>query len=80
YVFQYATGISGAHALAQNVLAGKPGAADNYLAFLKAGSSLYPLEALKLAGVDLTTPEPVEQTFGVLAGMVDRLETLVNGG
>ncbi len=77
YTYQYATGISGAHALAAKVLAGEPNAADNYLAFLKAGSSLYPLDALKLAGVDMTTPEPVERAFGVLAGLVDRLERLV---
>ena len=74
YAYQYATGISGAHALAAGVLKGAPDAAERYLAFLKAGDSLYPLDALKLAGVDLTTPEPVEQTFGVLAQLVDRLE------
>jgi oligoendopeptidase F len=79
YVYQYATGISGAHALAEGVLSGRPGAVDRYLAFLKAGSSQYPLDALKAAGVDLTTSEPVEQTFGVLAGLVDRLEGLVAG-
>ncbi len=77
YVYQYATGISGAHALAEGVLAGAPGAAESYLAFLKAGGSLYPLDALKLAGVDLTTPEPVEQTFGVLTRLVDRLERAI---
>ncbi len=77
YVFQYATGISGAHALAQRVLDGEPGAADDYLAFLNAGSSEYALDVLKRAGVDLTTPEPVETTFGVLAQFVDRLETLI---
>ncbi|HEY84145.1 MAG TPA: oligoendopeptidase F [Chloroflexi bacterium] len=77
YVYQYATGISGAHALAQKVLSGEAGAVDNYLAFLKAGSSLYPLDALKLAGVDLTTPDPVEQTFKVMADLVDRLEQLL---
>ncbi len=77
YVYQYATGISGAHALAKGILEGRPGAVDNYLSFLKAGSSLYPLEALKLAGVDMRSPEPVEETFAVLAGLVDRLEALV---
>lgn len=77
YVYQYATGISGAHALAGNILAGQPNAVDNYLSFLKAGSSLYPLDALRLAGVDLTTPEPVEQTFGVLAQLIDRLEQVL---
>lgn len=77
YVYQYATGISGAHALAQRVRTGGKRAAEEYLAFLKAGNSLYPLDALKLAGVDLTSPEPIEQTFAVLAGLVDRLEGLL---
>jgi oligoendopeptidase F len=77
YVFQYATGISGAHALAAGVLAGEQDAADKYIRFLSAGSSVYPIDALKLAGVDLTTPEAVERTFDVLKQMVDRLETLV---
>jgi oligoendopeptidase F len=77
YVFQYATGISGANALAQRILEGTPGTAEAYLGFLKAGSSAYPLDVLKRAGVDLTTPEPVERTFSVLSGMVDRLEKLV---
>ncbi len=76
YVYQYATGISGAHALAGRILGGVPGAPDDYLKFLRAGSSVYPLEALKLAGVDLTTPVAVEAAFAVLAGMVDRLEGL----
>ncbi len=44
---------------------------------MKAGGSLYPVDALKLAGVDMTTPEPVEAAFAVLAGLVDRLEKLV---
>jgi oligoendopeptidase F len=76
YVYQYATGISGAHALAGRILAGVPNAAEDYLKFLRAGSSVYPLDALKLAGVDLTTPEPVEAAFKVLSGMVDRMEAL----
>jgi oligoendopeptidase F len=77
YTFQYATGIAGAHALAKRVLMGGPDAANDYLNFLKAGGSLYPLDALKLAGVDLSTPEPVERAFGVLADYVDRLERLL---
>ena len=76
YVYQYATGISGAHALVDGILSGKPDAAEKYLEFLKLGGSLYPLDALKLAGVDLTTPAPVEKAFAVLAGLVDRLEQL----
>lgn len=77
YVYQYATGISAAHSLAQDILAGKAKASNNFLNFLKAGGSVYPLEALKIAGVDMTSPEPVETTFGILAGYVDRLEALV---
>ncbi|MCC7210023.1 MAG: oligoendopeptidase F [Anaerolineae bacterium] len=77
YPFQYATGISAAHALADRVLSGEPGAVEDYLGFLKSGSSAYPLDVLKRAGADLTTPEPVERAFKVLAGLVDRLETLV---
>ncbi|MFZ0532872.1 MAG: oligoendopeptidase F [Anaerolineales bacterium] len=76
YVYQYATGISGAHALVDGILSGKPGAASKYLEFLKLGGSMYPLDALQMAGVDLTSPEPVEKAFGVLAGLVDRLEKL----
>jgi len=45
--------------------------------FLKSGGSRYPLDALKLAGVDLTTPVPVRAAFQVLAENVDRLEKLV---
>ena len=52
---------------------------DSYLAMLKAGGSIYPLDALKMAGVDLSTPEPVRETFAVLAGLIDRLELLVEG-
>lgn len=76
YVYQYATGISGAHALARGVLDGKPGAAESYLNFLRAGSSMYPLDALKMGGVDLTSPAPVEEAFAVMTDAVDRLEKL----
>lgn len=77
YVYQYATGISGAQALADGVLSGKKSAAKKYLDFLKAGGSRYPLEALQKAGVDLTTPEPVEAAFAGLAEVVERLETVI---
>jgi len=77
YTFQYATGISAAHALSEGILAGEAGAAERYLQFLRAGSSVPPLEALKLAGVDMTTPEPIERAFGVLSRLIDRLEALI---
>jgi len=76
YVFEYATGISAAHALSNRILAGVPKAVQDYLSFLSAGGSVYPLDALKIAGVDLRTPSAVEETFDVLSGYVDKLETL----
>lgn len=77
YVYMYATGISGAHALSGGILDGQPGAVERYLDFLKSGGSRYALDALKMAGVDLTQVEPVEKAFSVLSGLVDRLEKLV---
>lgn len=79
YAYQYTTGIAGAHTLAEGVLSGSAKAQQNYLAFLKAGDSLYPVDALQLAGVDLTTPEPIHKTFKVLEHYIDRLEELLLG-
>ncbi len=77
YVYQYATGISGANALATRVLRGDLHAVERYLSFLKAGSSLYPLDALKAAGVDLTSPVPIREAFAAMNGSIARLEELV---
>lgn len=77
YVYAYATGISGAHALAGCILRREPNAVEDYLAFLKSGSSDYSLNVLKKAGVDLTTPQAVEETFAVMESYIDRLETLL---
>ncbi len=77
YVYQYATGISGAHALSGRILRREKNAVEDYLGFLKSGSCAYPLEVLKHAGVDLTSPKPVEETFSVMEGYIDRLEKLV---
>ncbi len=76
YVYAYATGISGAHALSRRVLDGTKNAVEDYTKFLKAGSSMYPLGALKMAGVDLTKPDAVEETFAVMSEYIDRLEKL----
>lgn len=76
YVYQYATGIAAAHALADKVAAGTNGAVDKYFGFLRAGSSRFPLDTLRSAGVDMLSPEPMEKAFAVLARMVDRLEEL----
>ena len=77
YVYSYATGISGAHALAGRILRGEPNAVEDYLGFLKSGSSDYSLNVLRRAGVDMTTPQPVEETFAVMESYIDRLEKLV---
>lgn len=77
YVYAYATGIAGANILSKRITSGQEGAVDNYLDFLKAGSSDYPLDVLKRAGVDLTNPQAVEETFALLSDMVDRLENLL---
>jgi oligoendopeptidase F len=78
YVYAYATGISGAHALAGRILRGEPNAVEDYLGFLKSGSSDYSLNILRKAGVDMTSPKPVEETFAVMEGYIDRLEKLLN--
>jgi oligoendopeptidase F len=77
YVYQYATGIAGAHHLASRVVAGDKGAAQAYVAFLKSGGSMYPLEGLKLAGVDMSSAEPVRAAFETLAATVTGLEQLL---
>lgn len=71
YVYQYATGFCSAVAIAQGIL--DTGCADGYLAFLKTGASDYPIEELKLAGIDLTTPEPVKRALKVFSDTVDEL-------
>lgn len=78
YTYQYATGISAAHALAARVLGGEPGAVDDYLGFLSAGGSDFPLNILRRAGVDMTSPEPVDRAFATLSDLVDRLEAIVD--
>lgn len=78
YVYQYATGISGAYALSKRILSGEEGAVDAYLSFLKAGGSMYALDVLKMAGVDLTTTFAIEEAFNALSEMVDRLEKLLS--
>lgn len=76
YTFQYAVGISAASALSEGVLAGKGGAVERYLSFLKAGGSLYTMDLFELAGVDMTSAEAIEAAFRVLADLVDQLERL----
>lgn len=77
YVYQYATGISAASALVQQILQeGKP-AVDRYLKFLSSGSSDYSIELLKKAGVDMTTPQPVRQAFQLFESHLEQMEQLL---
>jgi len=77
YVFQYSTGISAAVALVQDILAEGQPAADRYLDFLKRGSSEYPLELLRAAGVDMSTSDPIERALDVYDERLEQAEELV---
>src|SRR5205085_2274736 len=77
YVYQYATGISAACALVQQILhEGKPAVA-RYLKFLSSGSSDYSIELLKKAGVDMTSPEPVRQALQLFESHLSQMEQLM---
>ncbi|MBM4010172.1 MAG: oligoendopeptidase F [Planctomycetes bacterium] len=77
YVYKYATGLAAAITLAKQVGDREPGALDRYLGFLKGGSSKWPLDLLRDAGVDLERPEPVAIALGHFAELVDELATLL---
>ena len=77
YVYKYATGISAAVALSERVLSGERGSVDAYLDFLRSGGSKFPLETLKAAGVDMTTPAPIESTLRLFERRLDELEALL---
>jgi len=77
YVYKYATGLSAAVDISSMILAGKPGAVDNYIEFLKGGSSKPPLELLKGTGVDLSTPEPVNYALSKMKDTLGELEKLL---
>ncbi len=77
YVYQYATGFSAAASLSKQLLdEGKP-AVDRYLNFLKAGSSDYPIEVLKKAGVDMTSSKPIEEALTVFESVLGEMEQLL---
>jgi len=74
YVYKYATGISAALALAERVCSGGKKERDDYFAFLKSGGSRYPIESLKVAGVDMESVEPVQAALDKFSQIVDELE------
>ncbi len=78
YVYQYATGFAAASTLASRITAGVPGAVDQYLGYLKSGSSKDAIDTMKLAGVDMTKPDYLEAAFKVFETRLDELEGLIN--
>jgi oligoendopeptidase F len=77
YVYQYATGLAASQALTAGIKEeGKP-AIDRYLNYLKSGSSDYPINILKKAGVDMNTPGPVLKTIAKMNELLDRMEGLI---
>ena len=76
YVYQYATGFSSAVAIADGIL--KSGSAENYLKFLTTGGSDYPIDELKIAGVDLTRPDTVRHAMAVFKETLDALKEVLS--
>jgi oligoendopeptidase F len=77
YVYKYATGVSAALALAERVVSGGREEQADYFRFLKSGGSRFPMESLKAAGVDMSSPAPVEAACAAFGRMVDQLEKLL---
>ena len=77
YVYVYATGYSSAVSISEKILSGEEGAKDNYLSFLSMGGSRYPLEELKVGGVDLMTPDPIDRALDKFARVLDEAEEIV---
>ncbi len=78
YVYQYATGFSAAAALSKQILEEGQPAVDRYIEFLKAGSSDYPIEVLKKAGVDMTSAKPIEEALTVFEEKLTEMEKLLD--
>lgn len=78
YVYQYATGFSAAASLSKKILEEGEPAVKRYLAFLKAGSSDYPIEVLKKAGVDMTSPKPIEDALSLFENVLEEMEGLLD--
>ena len=77
YVFQYATGFSAAMALSQRILNGGGQAVKDYLGFLSGGCSKKPIELLRGAGVDMTSPEPIKTALDTFGKLLDEFEELM---
>ncbi|GJM23631.1 MAG: oligoendopeptidase F [Phycisphaerae bacterium] len=77
YVYKYATSYCAASNIAKRIRAKEDGAVDDYLAFLSAGCSQYPVDLLKMARVDMTTAEPIEDAMQIFEGLLDQTEELL---
>lgn len=77
YVYKYATGYSAATAISGKILSEGEPAAKAYIEFLKTGESDYPIELLKIAGVDMSSPEPIKAAMDTFNGLLDEFEKLV---
>ncbi|WP_179232935.1 oligoendopeptidase F [Paenibacillus rigui] len=76
YVYKYATGFSAATSFSKQILEEGQPAIDRYLGFLKSGGSDYSINILKKAGVDMSTPEPIQQAMDVFKGLLEQMEQL----
>ena len=74
YVYQYATGFAAAIAISSKILSGEPGIVEKYKQFLSGGCSQDPIDLLKICGVDMSAPEPVEEALQVFAQYLDQME------
>ncbi len=77
YVYRYADSYCAAAAIAKRILANEPGARDQWIKFLKIGNSMYAIDMLKVAGVDMTTPKPIEDAMALFAQLLGELEKLL---
>jgi len=77
YVYKYATGFSAATSFSKQILDEGEPAVERYLGFLKSGGSDYPIEILKRAGVDMSSPEPIQQAMSVFEDLISQMEELV---
>jgi len=78
YVYQYSTSFTASISLAEKVMSGDQNALKNYMKFLSAGGSDYPIEILKNAGIDMTTSEPFEKTTAAMNKVMDEIEKILD--
>lgn len=77
YVYQYSTGFAAAIAISSKILAGEEGIVEKYKEFLSGGSSMDPIDLLKICGVDMSSPEPVKEALKVFEAYLGELEALM---